>query len=242
MKVIYRFCLSALTLLLVACNINNDVPYPIVLGQITEFEVEGECSADGENINYSKIDNELRTVTLYVNDTVDLTNLRVIKVGIAGVSKNADVKYSESPIIIPDETTCGEYENFPCHGFSDSIDVRMNFTRPVKFTLRTYQDYIWTVTVHRVVKRQIEVENQVGEAIIDPVLCNAIVYVSPNQSLKRLKVYKFTLGGKYGSVSPDPTKEETSNFYDVRQFEVRTGWGDIQTWNVAVHKADSMMI
>ena len=68
MRVIYRFFILALTLLFVACNINNDVPFPIVLGQITEFEVEGECSADGGNINYSKIDNESRTVTLYVND------------------------------------------------------------------------------------------------------------------------------------------------------------------------------
>ena len=240
MRVIFRFSILALTFLFVACNINNDVPFPIVLGQFTEFEVEGECPADGGNINYSKIDNELRTVTLYVNDTVDLTNLRIVRVGIAGIPVNADINYLENPIILPDETTCGEYENFPLHGFSDSIDVRMNFTRPVKFTLRTYQDYIWTVTVHRVVKRQIQVENQVGEAIIDPTLCNAIVYVAPNQSLKRLKVHKFTLGGEHGIVSPDPTEEEASNFYDVRQFEVRTGWGDLQTWNVAVHKVDSI--
>ena len=36
-----------ITLLLVACDITNDFPYPIVQGQITAFEVEGQCAADG---------------------------------------------------------------------------------------------------------------------------------------------------------------------------------------------------
>ena len=37
----------AVAFVFAACDIKDDVPYPIVYGQITEFEVEGQCGADG---------------------------------------------------------------------------------------------------------------------------------------------------------------------------------------------------
>ena len=180
-------------------------------------------------------------VTLYVNDTVDLTRLRIIKVAAAGSIPSSGVNSSELPVIMPDEAAYGQGVDFPQHGFVDSIgdlDIRMDFTHPVKFVVRTYQDYHWTVVVHRVVKREIQVESQVGEAVIDPYLCNAIIYVASSQSLKNLKVHKFSLGGEHGTVTPDPTLEESSNFYDARQFEVKTGWGAIETWTVVVCPTD----
>lgn len=244
MKIMHRLSWLVITLLFTACSIKDDFPYPIVQGQITDFEVEGQCAIDGGNNYSATIDNTARTVTLYVNDTVDITNLRILRVTVSSSTPNSDVNYTESPLIIPDEKTCGACEDFPQHGFNDSIgtlNIRMDFTRPVKFVIRTYQDNTWTVTIHRAVKREIEVENQVGNAIIDPNLCNVIIYVAPQQSLKRLKVHKFSLGGEHGIVSPDPTLEETSNFYDVRQFDVTTGWGAIEKWNVVVHKVDSIV-
>lgn len=228
----------AITLLFVACDIKDDFPNPIVLGQIEDFQVEGQCSADGKSDFSTEIDKDTRTVTLYVNDTMDVSDLRILKVAATGEGPTG------LPVIVPVETTSGVYNDFPEHGFVDSIgnlNIRMDFTHPVKFVVSTYQDYIWTVVVHQVVKRELVVENQVGEAIIDPILCNAIIYVDPNQSLKNLKVHKFSLGGEHGSVSPDPTLEDTYDFYDVRQFEVKTGWGVTQMWNVMVLKADPTM-
>lgn len=226
---------------MVSCGINDDVAYPIVHGQITEFEVEGQCGADGGSNYTTVIDKDERKVTLYVCDTVDITKLRIIKVKAAGTTYNPDADYTDSPVIIPDSVHCVDFVNFPKHSFSSPMvgeDTRVDFTHPVAFVIRTYQDYKWTVTVNQIVKREIDVSNQVGKAVIDPHLCNAIVYVSQNQSLKNLKVNKFSLGGEHGTVSPDPTTFETYDFYNIRQFNVVTGWGESQTWHVAVRQTD----
>ena len=244
MRIQYWLLWMVVSLWFVACDIKEDFPDPVVLGQIADFQVEGQCSADGQSGYAAKIDKEAHMVTLYVNDTVDLTRLRILKVAVAGAIPSSGANTSELPMIMPDEAACEQGKDFPLHGFVDSIgelDIRMDFTQPIKFVLRTYQDYHWTVAVQRVVKREIEVENQVGEAIIDSDLCNAVVYVASGQSLKKLKVHKFQLGGEHGTVTPDPTLEETSNFYDVRKFEVTTGWGITETWTVVVLSTDKVM-
>ena len=241
MRIRYGLLWMVVSLWFVACGIREEFPNPIILGQITDFQVEGQCSADGQSTSAATIDKEARMVTLYVNDTVDMTRLRIIKVAVAGSIPSSGANSSLVPVIMPDEATCEQGREFPQQGFVDSIgrlDIRMDFTHPVKFVVRTYQDYHWTVSVHRVVKREIQVENQVGKAIINSDLCNAIVYVSRGQSLKKLKVHKFSLGGEHGTVTPDPTLEEVSNFYDARQFEVTTGWGTTETWTVVVCPTD----
>ena len=233
--------IAVLLFAVVACDIKDDIPYPIVHGQITEFEVEGQCAPDGGS-NYSTvIDKEAKKVILYVCDTVDVANLRITKISVAGTTFNPDVDYTDAPGLFPDSSACANYQKFPKQAFSktdDRNDTRVNFTHPVRFVVRTYQDYEWTVTVNQVVKREIEVENQIGKAVIDPVTKNALVYVSINQSLKRLKVHKFTLGGQSGKVSPDPTQEETYDFYTKREFHVETGWGERQTWTVSVYQTE----
>ena len=241
MRIQYWLLWMVVSLWVVSCDIKEDFPEPVILGEITDFQVEGQCSADGQSTYTATIDKESRMVTLYVNDTVDLTRLRIIKIAVAGSIPSSGAVNSELPMIMLDEASSGQCVDFPQHGFVDSIgdlDIRMDFTHPIKFVVRTYQDYHWTVVVHRVVKREIQVENQVGEAIIDPNLCNAIIYVASGQSLKNLKVHKFSLGGEHGTVTPDPTLEEASNFYDARQFEVKTGWGTTEKWTVVVCPTD----
>lgn len=234
----------AVAFVFAACDIKDDVPYPIVYGQITEFEVEGQCGADGSAGASAVIDKASRTVTLYVSDTVNISSLRITKIGLSGTTYNPDVDYKDSPMVCPDSSACINYALFPKTAFSNvekGIDTRVNFTHEVKFVVRTYQDYVWTVKVHQVLGREIEVENQIGQAVIDPYLCNAIVYVSREQSLKKLKVKKFTLGGTHGAVTPDPTTYETYDFYNLRRFIVRTGWGKIEQWSVLVCHTDEVV-
>ena len=244
MRMLKKTIWISITLLLAACDIKNDFPFPIVKGQITEFEVEGQCAADGGKEYTTTIDAATRTVTLYVCDTVDISKVRVTKIALAGTSRNPDVHYAESPRITPDPDMNAEVGNFPKEGFDSltlSQGVCMDFTQPVRFIVSTYQDYVWTVKVLRGMKREIKVENQVGEAIIDPYLCNAIIYVKKTQRLDQLKVTKFTLGGEHGIVDPDPTTEETSNFNILRKFTVTTAWGETKKWRVAVFKKSEAM-
>lgn len=244
MRIFKNIVWMSIALVVAACDIKNDVPYPIVYGQITEFEVEGQCGADGKAGTSAIIDKNSRTITVYVSDTVNLANLRITKIVAGGTTYNPDVDYQDVPVIRPDSSVCSNYARFPKTSFEaleSGYDTRVDFTHEVKFVVHTYQDYVWTVKVNQVIGRQIEVENQVGEAIIDPYLRNAIVYVSRNQSLKKLKVHKFTLGGTHGAVTPDPTTYETYDFYNLRHFIVKTGWGELQQWSVFVCHTDEMV-
>ena len=242
MKIFRNIITGVFVSLLAACDVPNDIPYPVVEGRITDFRVEGQCSASGSGEGSATIDKENRTVSLYVCDTVDVKKLRVNRIEVKAETKNPDVNYQDVITILPDSTACLDYSRFPKTGFdapAENQDTRMDFSKEVKFTLRTYQDYRWNVNVEQVVNREVEVENQVGNAVIDPVTHNVVIYVNKEQSLKKLKVYKFSIGGEHGKVSPDPTETETYDFYNVRQFYVTTGWGEEQSWRVMVCHTDA---
>lgn len=217
-----------------SCKIENDIPYPIVDGAITAFEVEGQRT-DGEGGNTPAINVQSRTVTLYVDDSVDLTKLRITRLS---VSNEAEV--------VPDSAVCRDYAHFPRTGFDTldnlplSMDTRMNFTQPVTFTLRTYQDYVWTVTVNQVIDRTLTLENQVGDPVIDVDSRTVIIYVAPEQELDAIKVTSFNLGGEHGKVSPDPTAFDTFDFSSPREFYVSYAWEEASyPWMVYVYHKES---
>ena len=243
-KVLYILIPVFIAICFGSCDVPNDIPYPIVEGRITAFEVEGQCGENGSGEGSATIDKDLRTVSLFVCDTVDVKKLKVRRIELKSETKNPDVDYQEEIGLLPDSAVCLDFARFPRKGFNapnSHQDTRMDFSQKVKFTLHTYQDYEWTVNVEQIVIREVEVENQVGNAVIDPVTHNVVVYVNKEQSLKRLKVHKFSLGGVHGKVSPDPTTQETFDFYDVRQFLVTTGWGEEQSWRVMVCHTEAAM-
>jgi len=106
-------------------------------------------------------------------------------------------------------------------------------------TLRTYQDYEWKITVEQIVKRSVVMENQIGNAIIDAINRNVIVYVSKEQRLDQIKVTTFDLGGEHGTVYPDPTAEAYYDFSQPRTFYVSQGWEETSsTWTVYVYQTE----
>ncbi len=243
-KVLYILIPVFIAICFGSCDVPNDIPYPIVEGRITAFEVEGQCGENGSGEGSATIDKDLRTVSLFVCDTVDVKKLKVKRIELKSETKNPDVDYKDEIALLPDSAACLDFARFPRKGFNapgSHQDTRMDFSQKVKFILHTYQDYEWTVKVEQIVNREVEVENQVGNAVIDPITHNVVVYVNKEQSLKRLKVHKFSLGGVHGKVSPDPTAQETFDFYDVRQFMVTTGWGEEQSWRVMVCHTEAAM-
>lgn len=232
--------LASLSLLLVmlvqsGCSIVDDIPFPFVEGAITAFEVEGQCDATGRGYASAKIDNEARTVHVYVSDTVDLARLRITR-----------FEVSNSARIGCDTLLALHPQTFPTASFEQSLDdpsSEMDFSkRPATFILHTYQDYEWTVTVEQVVNREISLSGQVGEAIIDVENENLVVYVSTDQALHDIKVSKFSLGGDHGSVSPDPTLEDIYDFSRQCTFSVRYGWSDeVHVWRVFVYQTDAVI-
>lgn len=224
------FCLLAIT----ACKIENDIPYPIVDGSIQAFETEGQCDANGNSSTQTTINKNDRTISLYVDDTVDLTNLRITRLTV-----------SNDASLIIDSTLCNNYSKFPANGFESlealpvSSDTRVDFTNPVQLTLRTYQDYTWQINVQQIINRDIIFENQIGNAVVDVINKNVIIYVAPTQPLDRIKVTTFNLGGSHGNVTPDPTASETFNFSRPVTFQVKHGWEETShEWTVYVYQSD----
>lgn len=218
--------------LLASCAIENDIPYPIKEASIESIEVEGQRGAEENVFTAATINKTARTATLYVNDSVDITKLKITRLKIT-----ADAE------LIPDSAVCVNYAKFPNTGFAslDSIptssNTRMDFSSPVNFTLRTYQDYIWKVTVNQIVQRDIEVEGLV-RTVIDENSRNVIIYVGSDQDLTNLNVTKLNLGGEYGKVSPDPTS--IKDYSSPIKFNVQRSWEDYSyTWTVYVYHDDN---
>ena len=224
-KLLYTtLCLLALH----GCKIENDIPYPIEEAEISAFEVEGQCNAP-EGAPAAGINKNERTVTLYVDDTVDLTELRIMRFSIS----------PEGAEIIADANDCVDADRFPTSGFEipDNLaDTRMDFSSPVEFTLRTYQDYRWTVNVTQVIDRQVDVEGMVN-AVIDAENHRAIIYVSKEQSLSNIQIHALNLEGPSGQITPDPAV--VHNFTSPQKFMVSRGWEpDVyREWTVYVYHA-----
>lgn len=207
------------------CKIENDIPYPTVTGDILSFEVEGQCASPDNGSTAATINTTERTVTLYVDDTVDLTQLRIRRFTV-----------SNDATILADEAACTDFALFPTQGFEtpDNLaDTRVNFTQPVRFTLQTYQNYVWTVSVTQLVDRTIDIVGQV-RAVVDVENRTAIIYVAEGQDLHNLQVNRMDLGGASGKVVPDPTA--LHDFSAPRTFQVTQGWEEVAyEWTVFVY-------
>lgn len=217
-----------LLLTVVSCAIENDIPYPIVEANIESMTVEGQRGADQNSFADAIINKAARTVTLYVNDGVDLSNLRI-----------TSLKITSGAELLADSAACKNYDKFPTTGFAslDSIplssDTRMDFTNPVTFTLRTYQDYVWRVTVNQIIQRDIGVD-RMTDYVIDTNTRTVIIYVDPEVDRANLDVKKMNLGGEYGTVSPDPTA--IKDYSSPVKFNVRRSWEEYSyEWTVYVY-------
>lgn len=220
----YSCGIGLLAFLLGAC-IENDIPYPYIPGEILEFEIEGQTED-------TKIDAMKRTVTVTVDELVELGELKVTKL----------VANSEARIL-PDESACASARQFPDFSFSSlselpgNANTKIDFTNPVQILLRTYQDYPWTVTVNQVINRTIDVENQVGQPVIDERNRIVLIYVSASQSLKEVTINALELGGRNSFLVPDPIGVQ--DFRRPRQFAVYRGDKYLGLWTVDVVQTQS---
>ena len=212
-------------LLLVSCDIKDDLPLPLVKSEITAFEVVGQRGADGETFAAAQIDKDTRTIEVFVDDRTPVNKIELKSVQ---VSNNAAVGVETRQGVEPLRSFIPSGGTYPVMDFSSSRT----------FVLSTYQRYKWQVNVRQVVYREVAFDGQVGVAVIDTVNHNVLAYVSSGHSLKNVKVEKFTLGGIHGTVRPDPTGTE-QDFRMVRKYSVKEYCSEKATdWYVYVYNAD----
>lgn len=232
-KLKYRIGMMALALaLLTGCAIENDIPYPTVEAAITAIAVEGQRAAEGETNAAATIDNTARTVTLYVNDSVDVSRLRITQLAL----NPTDVE------LTLDSALCDDAERFPFGHFASldsvpaSANTRVDFSSPVTFTLRKYADYPWKVTVNQIIQRDIEADGMTRH-VLDADSRTVIIYMNPKTfDAENVNIKTLNLGGEYGEVTPDPTT--VRNFTTSQTFLARLNWepeGQFREWRVYVY-------
>lgn len=221
--------LALTTGILTSCAIENDIPYPIIEASIESMTVEGQRGADQNTFTAATINKSARTVTLYVNDGVDISHLQILSLKTT----------TGAELVVDDPNVCEDYSKFPTSGFAslDSIplssNTHVNFSQPVTFTLRTYQDYQWKVTVNQIIQRDIEIDGMT-DYVIDTTTRTVIIYVDPETDRTNLNVKKLNLGGEYGRVSPDPTLQK--DYSKPSTFNVSCSWEEYSyEWTVYVY-------
>lgn len=215
-----------------SCAIENDIPYPLRVASISSIEVEGQRAAEGATDATAIIDKAAGTVTLYVNDSVDITRLKITRL----------VLDPREATIGIDSVLCDNYEKFPTNDFASldslplSANTRVDFSKPVTMTLSTYQDYPWKVTVNQIIQRDVDVVGM-NNYVLDVNSRNVIIYVGSDQDLSDIQINKLNLGGEYGKVTPDPTTvhdfTKSQTFYAARHGE--DTW---QEWKVFVYQTE----
>ena len=217
-----------------SCAIENDIPYPLRVASISSIEVEGQRAAEGATDAAAVIDKAAGTVTLYVNDSVDITRLKITRL----------VLDPREATIGIDSVLCDNYKKFPTNDFASldslplSANTRVDFSKPVTMTLSTYQDYPWKVTVNQIIQRDVDVYGMVNH-VLDVNSRNVIIYVNPKEvpDLSNVQIKKLNLGGEYGKVTPDPTTvhdfTKSQTFYAARHDE--DTW---QEWKVFIYQTE----
>ena len=150
---------ALMTLLICAsCTFKNDMSYPPLQGQITAFAVEGQKSVT--------IDAEAQTVQFLLEETAEITNLKVTEFAI-----------SEKTTL---DNAPGQY-----------IDL----SEPVDMLLKTYpgQEYPWVVSASQPIERYIRCSGLI-DAVFDAQNRTALVYVLEKQPLEDIVIEDMKLG------------------------------------------------
>lgn len=205
----------SLVLLLAGC-VENDLPYPTIVGEIKEFEVEGMTS--------SRILDATKTVNVKVADTVDVRDIKINKFVV-----------TDGMTLLIDSASCLDYAKFPKAGFAwadsleGAVNTRVDFSKKVPVRLSLYQDYDWTIELSREVSRSIKVKNQVGSALVDDLTKTIIIYVDSTSqpSLRNIEIEELRFSTSIEEVSPSPslvTDFTKPRIFHVSAFDVTNEW------------------
>lgn len=167
MRRIYINGLMVGMMLLIASCIENDIDYPVVKLQFLDIAVEGQS---GNAI----INTETNTITLNLDETVNLKKVKVTKL----------------------ELTEGAKTDL-------AVNSVLDLTKPRKITLSLYQDYEWTIVARQTIERRFVVNDQIGEPIFDVENRLVVAYVTTSTSLRTIQIEDLKLGPEGCTMTPD---------------------------------------
>lgn len=148
----------SLFIFLTGC-IKNDIPYPKIQQDILEIVAEGQ-------LKEAYIDPISSTVTIYLEETTDIENVRF-------------TKYEISPDGVSDPNL---------------LEGTYNLSTPIFVTLSRFQDYVWEIKAEQDIERYFEIEGQMGQSLIDPVAHRVVVKILRGTDLSNLNLLSVCLG------------------------------------------------
>lgn len=202
MKRISIYLLSAFAVILTSC-IHNDLPYPKITQYITSIGAEGESEE-------ARIDTVNLTVTVFLEETVDLQKVRFDK-------------FSVTPGAVSDP---------------DLLEGTYDLTSPLVVKVSRYQEYDWIVTAEQHIERYFTISGQIGETAIDPVGRRVIVYMPETVNLSKLNLTSIKLGPSgITTLNPDlqPGPIDLSRPLRVTV----TVWNRMEDWTIYAEKVES---
>lgn len=155
------------TAIMAGC-IRNDIPYPHIQQNILEIEADGELRA-------ASIDSARQEVTVYLDETVDIQNVKFKKyVATPGAESDPDL-------------SSGTYD----------------LTEPVVVTLTKWYEYDWVISAEQTIERYFTVEGEIGESVVDPIGHRVIITMPEGTDFSKINVTSCKLGPK-GITTMDP--------------------------------------
>lgn len=120
--------------------------------------------------------------------------------------------------------------------FSSALIGVHDLSSPYRFSIRTYDDYEWTLTAVKNIDRYFTVEGQIGSSVIDEANCRAVATVGKDTDIADIKVTSLKLGPEGLS---DYSKDMSSlkDFTHGQTVDV-TFFDETQTWNLFVEVTD----
>lgn len=122
----------------------------------------------------------------------------------------------------------------------NALAAPLNLSEPVTVTTALYQDYAWTIQAVQDIERYFRVENQIGDAVIDPAARRVIATVSTASPLSAVRVTAAKLGAPGSTMTPD-IAGKTVDFTHPVEVTVDQ-WGHPQTWTIYMRQSQATVI
>lgn len=191
----------AITMLLAqSCITDDGIPYPDIQAGFTRLDVKYQERA-------SRIDSINRHITVYLNDSADITAVEV-----TGYALNRP----DASLVNP-----------------DAFSGPLNLADTASIMLKVYREYLWTISAQQTINRLFRVAGQVGTADIDEESLTVTASVNPNVALDAVHVETIKLAGASARMTPDLTGQvvdfTSPVTVSVEEFGITKEWTIIVT-------------
>ena len=183
--------------------IENDIPLPVIIPRITGMDVEGATNVS--------INSEKQSVTITLDETTDIRNVKINSVSFA------------------DERTISDFDTTVTHDLSNDITI----------TLSIYQDYKWKIITQQPIERYFTVEGQVGSSEIDVANRRVVTQVNSSVNVRNITVSSIKLGPReITTYSPDiAAMKDFTNGLDINV----TYHGHTEEWSLFIENTKTVV-